>query len=315
MPGPAAPWYLAIGVVLAWIGHLIVWASPARAFGTISHDVVAPALIFAWFAWLAHTLNKVAISSFNEFRPALGDPDAEESYRSALTTISDRNAILASVVALAVVSTAYYLAVRPFRDPLPPEIELASAPLWGLASIALGIVVMHTITQLRLVSRLSAVARNVDIFKPAPINAFARLTAVSAMGLIAFVVMFVLFSPGQPIAYIVQEAAVLVIAAASFVLPLRVMHKRLAAEKSRLQADVQDRLKAVLARIHDAVDSDNLAGAEQLNHALTAVLAERDVLARLHTWPWSTGTIRGFASALVVPIALIVLTQFLDRLI
>lgn len=292
-----------------------MWASPQRPFGTISHDVVAPALILAWFGWLAHTLNKVAISSFNEFRTALGDPEAEEAYRSALTTVRDRNALLASAAALVVVSSFYYLAVRPFRDSMPIEIELASAPLWGLASVALGIVVLHTITQLRLVSRLSAVARNVDIFKPAPINAFSRLTAVSAMGLIAFVVMFVLFSPDQPFAYILQESVVLVIAAASFVLPLRVMHKRLAAEKSRLQGEAQERLKAVLARIHSAVDDGNLAGVEQLNNALTAVLAERDVLARLHTWPWSSGTIRGFVSALVVPIALIVFTQFIARLI
>jgi len=315
LPGPAAAWYVALGAVLALIGHAIVWASGALPFGTFSHDVVAPALILAWFTWLAHTLNKVATWSFNEFRPALGDPEGEDAYRSALTTIRDRNAILASVGALAIVSTAYYLAVRPFRDPIPVGIELASAPLWGLASIAVGIVVLHTITQLRLVSRLSAVARNVDIFKPAPINAFSRLTSVSAVGLIAFVVMFVLFSPEQPLAYVVQESVVLMIAVASFVLPLRVMHNRLVAEKSRLVADSQDRLKKVLSRVHEAVDEDDLGRAEQLRQTLNAVLAERDVLAKLHTWPWTAGTFRGFASALVLPIALILFTQVIDRVI
>jgi len=315
LPGPAAAWWLAVGIVLAVVGHLFVWTNPARPIGTISDDVIAPALIFAWFAWLGHTLNKVGTWAFNEFRPALGDPAAEDGYRLQLTTLPDRYAVIGAVVAVAVVSFAYYVGVRPFRESVPADVDYVSAPLWGLASLALGIVVMHTIRQLRLVSRLSAVARNVDIFKPGPINSFARLTAVSAIGLIAFVVAFMLYSPEQPIAYVIQESAVLVIAAASFVLPLRVMHNRLVDEKARLMADSQDRLKVVLSRVHDAVDQDDLGRAEQLRQTLTAVLAERDVLAKLHTWPWSAGTFRGFASALILPIALILFTQVIDRVI
>lgn len=315
LPGPAAAWYFGIGVLLALIGHIVIWASADRPLGTISDDVIAPAFMFSWFAWLTHTLNKVATASFNDFRPALGDPEAEDRYRMELTSIHDRRAVLAGITAVAIVAIAYYLAVRPISEPIPWAIERVSAPLWGFASFALGIVVLHTINQLRLVSRLSAAARNVDIFKPAPINAFARLTAVSAIGLIAFVAAFILFSPKQPIAYVVQESALLVVAAASFVLPLRVMHNRLVAEKLRLMSESQDRLKLVLGRIHQAVDADDLGRAEQLRQTLTAVLSERDVLTRLHTWPWSAGTFGGFASALILPIALIVLTQFVDRLI
>ena len=315
LPGPAAAWYLGIGVALGVLGHAMVWASTERPPGVIYHDVAMPALIFAWFAWLAHTLNKVATASFNEFRPALGEPESEDTYRRRLTSINDRYAIVAAVVAVAIVSFAYYVGVRPLREATPADLERVSAPLWGLASMALGIVVLHTITQLRLVSRLSAAARNVDIFKPAPINAFARLTAVSAIGLIAFVAAFILYSPKQPIAYVIQESALLVVAAASFALPLRVMHNRLVAEKLRLMSESQDRLKLVLGRIHQAVDADDLGRAEPLRQTLTAVLSERDVLARLHTWPWSAGTFRGFASALILPIALILFTQVIDRVI
>lgn len=300
---------------MAAAGHLVVWLGITGRVGVIHHDVLVPALIFAWFAWLIHTLNRVATRAFDEFRPALDDPTAEDRYRRQLTTIPDGLAIVGALAAVAVVSFAYYVGVRPFRESVPADIEVVSAPLWGLASLALGVVVMHTVRQLRLVSRLSAVARNVDIFKPAPINAFARLTAVSAIGLIAFVVSFMLYSPTQPIAYIIQESALLVVAAASFVLPLVVMHNRLVAEKLRLLSESQDRLKLVLGRIHQAVDADDLSRAEQLRQSLNAVLSERDVLAKLHTWPWSAGTFRGFASALILPIALILFTQVIDRVI
>lgn len=315
LPGPAAVWYLAIGVTLAIVGHLMVWASTNRPLGVIHHDVAVPAFIFAWFAWLTHTLNRVSRATFNEFAPALGDSDSEARYRDELTTIPDRFALLSVIGALVIVSFAYYVGVRPLREPAPPEIEIVSAPLWGLTAGALGIVVLHTVRQLRIVSRLSEIARSVDIFKPGPLNAFAKLTAVSAIGLIAFVVVFMLYTPDQPFAYVVQEAMLLLVAAGSFVLPLRVMHNRLVAEKSRLMEASQDRLKKVLARLHQAVDDDDLSRAEQLRQTLAAVLAERDVLSRLHTWPWSAGTFRGFASVLLLPIALILFTQVIDRII
>lgn len=315
LPGPAYAWWAAVGIALAVFGHILVWMSTQRPLGVIHDDIATPAVLFAWFAWLTHTLNRVATVSFDEFRLVLGDPGSEQRFRYQLTHIEDGRALLAAVTAVAVVSFAYYVGVRPLRVPAPAEIERISSPLWGLTAAALGVVVLHTLTQNRLVSRLSAVARNVDIFKPGPINAFSRLTVVSATGLILFVVVFVLFSPTQPIAYIIQEATVLAIAVASFVLPLRIMHNRLELEKARLMSASQDRLKAVLMRIHEQVDANELDHAEQLNHTLTAVLAERDVLAKLHTWPWSAGTFRGFASALILPILLIVFTQFVDRLL
>jgi len=264
---------------------------------------------------LLTTLNRVAIETFDEFRPALGDPPAEEGYRRKLTSIRDRDAIVAGIVAVVIVAVMYYGFVPEVGTTLPVQIEAVAAPLWGATAFVLGVVVLHTITQLRLVSHLSEVARDVDIFRPAPINAFSRLTAVSALGLIAFVVAYMLYTPDQPIAYIIQEVALLLVAVASFLLPLRVMHSRLVTEKKRLLSDAQERLKKVLGRVHDAVDGNALGIAEQLDHSLTSVRAEIDVLEHLRTWPWSTATIRGFVSALLLPIGLIVFTQVIDRLI
>jgi len=315
LPGPAAAWYLMFGIALALVAHAAFWASATFPVGTMSTNVLLPAFAIAWFGWLLSTLNRVARDTFDEFRPALNDAASEEGYRRRLTSIRDRDAILAGLATLAVIAVMYYGFVRQSRLKLPIEIEseIFSAPLWGAMGFVLGIVVLHTIVQLRLVSHLSEVAGNVDIFKPSPINAFSRLTAVSALGLIAFVVAYMLYTPDQPVAYVVQEAALLAVAVASFVLPLRVMHNRLVVEKKRLLGDAQERLKTVLARIHAAVDANDLSISEQLNHALTSVRSEIDVLEHLKTWPWSTATIRGFISALLLPIALIVFTQVVSK--
>ena len=48
---------------------------------------------------------------------------------------------------------------------------------------------------------------------------------------------------------------------------------------------------------------------------LDYLVLQRDVLARLPTWPWSTGTLRGFASVLVVPIVIWLIQRLLGNLI
>jgi predicted PurR-regulated permease PerM len=123
------------------------------------------------------------------------------------------------------------------------------------------------------------------------------------------------FSPEQEIAYIVEESLLLLVAVGSFVLPLNVMHGRLAVEKTRLKSESQDRLKRVLDQLHGAVDNADLSQADQINDLLAAARAEQQVIEQLHTWPWSASVFRGFASALLIPIALIVLSQVVDRLI
>jgi len=315
LPGPAAFAYITIAIVLAVVGHLVVWATGARALGAFTIEVVVSPFLFAFSLWLIYTLNSVAAASFDEFRPALGDPGSEDGYLRALTSIRDRDALLAGIAATLFVIGTYYGFVRPPGGFVSFWIEATAAPFWFLTAFTLGVLVLHTVKQLRLVSRLSAIARNVDIFNPGPINAFSRLTAVSAIGLIAFVVAFMLYSPDQPIAYVVQEVGLLAVAVASFVLPLRVMHHRLDVEKKRLTGDSRERLKAVLGRVHGEVDNNDLATSEQVNHALNSVMTERDFLDRLRTWPWSTSTIRGFVTALLLPIALIVFSQVIAKLI
>jgi hypothetical protein len=44
-------------------------------------------------------------------------------------------------------------------------------------------------------------------------------------------------------------------------------------------------------------------------------MSELEFLGKRSTWPWSTGTFRGFASALLLPIVIFVITQIIARLI
>lgn len=324
LPGPSSLWFAVFALALLALAHAWIWATGARRVGEFELEVLPPTLIFAYFLWLLHLLNRVAASAFDAFRPALGGtPDEQKHYRLALTSIPDRLAIVAVVVVEIVLNVTYFGTVRPLRPPLPVTVEVASGILYALAAASIGLVVMHDIRQLRLVSRLSALAANVDVFKPAPVTAFSRLTAATAIGILAFVAVYGLTTgitvptsqQGALPSFVMEELVLIVLAVASFVLPLRVMHGRLLAEKLELMGDAQDRLKTTLGRLHAAVEANDLSTADQINKTLSSVLAERDVLAKLPTWPWSTGTFRGVASAVLLPIVIFVITRLIDQLL
>jgi hypothetical protein len=316
LPGPTDLWYPAIGAVLVVINHVLIWAAGVLPVGTFEIDLAVPIVFTMLVAWLLLVLSRVARSAFRDFRPALAvDPDVAAIYEHQVTSVPDRAALLAVVVFEAVVFTGYFGSVRPLRPALPIGVELVTGPFWALAAAELAVLLLQAGRQLRVVSQLSLVARNVDIFKPAPVNALSRLPAVSSIMILVFVALNIVVIPEQPSVYIAEEVFAMALGVATFIVPLRGMHGRLLTEKNRLVAEAQDRLKLTLGRVHEAVEANDLSTADQLNKTLSSVLAERDVLLKLPTWPWSVGTFRGVASALLLPVAIFLITRLIDRLL
>ena len=302
LPGPAMLWYAGFGLVLLGAAHLFVWAAGALPWGAVVPEIVPPPLLFAYFAWFLGVLKRTAGESFDQFRPALLEGNHNPAaYRFALTSTSDRQAVVTMAAAVVVIDLLYYTQVRPTLPPTPPAIEAATAVLWSLGVAVGGVLLLQAVRQLRLVGRLSASADNIDIFRPNPVNAFSRVTALTAAGILAFVVLFIASNPTQPPPFVLQETLMVGLAVLSFVYPLRGMHGRLAREKAQLQDKAQDRLKGEYSHV------------AHLNNALLALQAEREVLAKLPTWPWSVGALRGFATALLLPIGLFVLTRLIER--
>jgi hypothetical protein len=103
------------------------------------------------------------------------------------------------------------------------------------------------------------------------------------------------------------------VAIVAFVAPLTGAHARLEAQKERLQDATEQRIRSLLDDLHRDVDTRDLARADAYNKSLATLLMERDILAKLPTWPWSTATLRGFFSTILLPLTLFVLQQVLSR--
>ena len=312
------PRWLTYGVLISF-GILVSNAQTVlsgRPF-EVTFTYTAWGVITVGFLAALDALNELAGDAFDRFQPALGEADVDPARaRYELTTVP-RNVALV-VLLIAGPFTAYYYVEDPVASQVSGLGPAALAGRWLFESFftaLLLVLIVQAVRQLRLVSHLHAVATRIDLFHPAPLYAFSRLTALTGVALVGVIALGVALNPATLTAnsfFLVWLPWLLVfpgVALLVFVGPLIGMHGRLVSLKSALQAASENRIKGVLAELHRDVDGLDLGRADGLQKTLASLLQERDILARLPTWPWSTTTIRGFASALLLPLVVFLLQR------
>lgn len=322
--GPAAAWLVALLVAIVVAAQLPAWLVGETAIGTVEPYVFLPAAIAVFFVGLIRTLRRMARSAFEDFQPALGDASDDLARLGwELARIPDRQGLIAAGAAI-LIAAAAGTSEGAFSSAatLPPVGTATAWTLWLIAIAILAVAVLYTLRQLRWVSRLYEMATSVDLFDTGPLNALSRLTATSGIGIL-LVALLLLFGsdesfgadPGGRWFPLTFGLVLILLASALFVLPLRGMHERLVAEKNRLLGESTRRMKHTLALIHGRVEANDFSQADELQKTLTSLLAERDVLAKLPTWPWSPGILRGFAAAAVLPVLLWLVIRLLERFV
>ena len=320
LPGPSIPWIIVIGVITlaAVYGLDPLSGLPAVADPSLTYY----GLLLPGILWLFGYLNVVARKALNDFRPLLAATDAEVAeLRYRLTVVPARGAwlLLAASVPLTLAAYAFFaeaegvvgLSASAIAFRLPYEI---------LSTAVIFVTLYRTVRQVRLVHRIHGRAEGIDLYQPAPLYAFSSLTAQAGMGLFLLLVPLALLVPTGSGAAASAVAAtwfalLVVVSAATFILPLEGMHARIAAQKRLLEAAVGRRLTATIEEIHRAVDAGDLTVADGLNKNLTSLIAERDLVEKLPTWPWRPGTIGAFVTAMLLPIGIWLATRLLERVI
>jgi len=258
------------------------------------------------------------------FRPLLGMADDEfEELRYRLTVIPAVPAVVASVSIIPGTIFSVFNA--------PAVFEIAGAPPLAIAGIFIVAVVvgafyttllLQIIRQLFLVDRIHRAATSINLFDQAPLHAFSPFTAQASLALILLAVVLGLTtgpqaaSSGQfALGVLGLYGSFVVIGIATFILPLYSLRRRIAAEKERLQTEADARLTGLLDALHDDAARLDLSRADGLNKLIGSALQERDMLAKLPTWPWQATTLRGFVSALLLPVVVYVLARATERVV
>jgi hypothetical protein len=316
---PGGGWWIYPLLLVAEVAYLetILWLTGRLPLWTISTDGVAGLVYGPYSIAASHYLFRVAGQSMDAFRPASGLSDADFALRRyELVTLPAGRLwvalLLGGIVALGSIVFAPASALAPYgQTPLAALLVLGPAALFGY--VMFPVVAYQTIRELRAVERLHREATALDLFDTAPIYAFSRLTMQIGLAFV-FVGYYSLtvnagFQAGNLFSLATVGSGVL-LGVACFIVPLWGIHGRLVADKTRLVRGVNLRAQALQEELYRRVDALNLAAIKEVTDALGGVYATRDQVARLPTWPWPPQVLRGFISAILLPVVVFLITRY-----
>ncbi len=320
LPAPPFLVYAAAVVVTVGIDLAVSWGSGGLPVGEFDVPLLIDSLYPAAHLALLHVIVATTRSALQAARPVLGLDEA--GFRRLEWEMTNVPALAGAVVILALLplgpAGAIWWRGLPGVTGTTAAVLVWDSLLWIGGYGVFYMVAINAVRQLSAISRIGDMAR-IDIFSPEPLSRFADVTARTAIGLALSVILGTATRlstwAAAPLLTMIGVGSVIVFAIAVFVLPLQGIHRRLDAEKRALKDGADQRLKMVIAKVHAALDQDDLSQADALNKMLQSVSHERDLVARLPTWPWTTGTLRGFATVIGVPVALWLITRVLDRML
>lgn len=316
------PWWLFYGLLAALFSGLVglgLWLSGVyAAVGFHPMQVWLPTLA-AYLLGLTHGLDRAAASAMRRFRPAFGGQDedfAEAVYR--LTTLPARPTVIFTLVA-----TLVTLPLGRYEMSMVQTGGLERVPV--LFAVILGVLYLcsyaffyHIWHQLREIHRLHRDWAQVRLSQIRPMYAMARVSALTALGIVFNNYGWFLAQPGadpnNPVT-IGESLFNLVIVLVVFVWPLWGAQRLIAEAKERAQADLAARKQAARQQLHQAVDAGQLERVDPLHKVLGALQAEAEELSRVATWPWAPGTLRNLVGAVLLPVFLWLIQFALGRLL
>ena len=318
LPGSYAVWYGVFALLcfaLVTLARLVAGMPP---FGDDLGLLAFSSLMLGFPAFLLHSLNRTAAGAFTAFEPALQSSDEVTLLRYHLTTAPAVPSFLFSLGGAALALSLLFLSpeTRSFSDAIygPAFAVFFFGALAYFINSHGAYRVMYQLTQ---VSRIYDRHARVQLGDLGPHFALSRLTSRAAIASI-LVVSGYLFGFAQ-LGSLTLSLAVLIpnllLAGAAFVLPLTGAHRLLEAERYRVRKEANQRMEAALSELHQVIERGKFAEVPPLKDAITALDIELNRLARIPTWPWNPGTLRGVLATVFLPVVIWLIQFGLGRLL
>ncbi len=316
LPIPFLPFYALVYLGIVLFQHGLLWLD-----GTLPAAEFAPIIfvqniwsIFIVAAW--HYLRNAGSQALAKFRPALDIGDAEfNTLKIRFTNLSARTGWIVTAIALSV----FLIAVpssKEFVGPLffsPTTIYLTYFVLLFAFPMnsAFFFVVIRSLFN---ISRIYDQVKRINLYNLTPLYALSAFTSRVGMIFVVFVLINFatasLYGGGFTLFYLVLFALCAVLV---FVLPLLGIHQRLVEKKEKLQSEAGERVHAAFNRLNKEQAAGKLKDIGNTRQMVDAMIRQREYIQGVHTWPWDTATLRTFITALLVPMTVWIVQQFLQR--
>lgn len=238
-----------------------------------------------------------------------------DKFQYKLSNMPSRATLIAGLTMVVIAILIERLSIAPIR-----YAALEQLPIFAVVShivdkssaFVFGAFIYHTIRQLRLVNTTCIHHIRISLFNLGPLQAFSKLTASTAVGLVVGVYGWVLINPElltDPVSFGFAWS-ITILAVAVFVWPLFGVHRLMEMEKERTLHNIDLRFEAVFSKFNQRIRDDDYSAIERLNGTISSLEIQHKRIKAIPTWPWRPETARFALTAIALPLILTIL-QFL----
>ncbi len=316
---PVREWvfYAGLGFGLILVQVLFLWLDGGLAKAEVLLPVIIyNALLVPFLLALIHILDNQAVTALNSMRPALDMTEAEfDEFRYKLSNMPSPPTLIAGLALLVFAILMERLWIAPARFAALEQLPVF-AIVFHLAdkgpTFLFGPFIYHTVRQLRLVNTINSNCICISLFNLRSLQAFSKLTASTAVGLLVGMYGWMLINPellADPMS-VGFVGAFTILAVAVFVWPLLGAHRLIEMEKQRVLHELNLRFEAVFSRFNQGIQDDDYAATERLNGLISSLEIQHKRITAIPTWPWRLETARWALTAIALPLILTILQFF-----
>jgi len=323
LPVQAWVFYILFGIALILVQILFLWLDGGLFAGELLPVIIFNGLATPFLLAQIHLLDNQAAAAVVSLKPMLEISESEfEDYKFRLTNMPFLKPLIAGLVIMVSTMLTPLVSTAPVRYAaleLLPVFNIVFQIVDKSSAFLFGVVIYHTIRQLRLVNSINSKHIRINLFQLRPLHAFSRLTASTALALLAFLYVWMLINPeilADPV-LLAYSILLTIMAAAIFVWPLWGIHTLIEKHKEAALDEINLRSMDLFTKLNQSIDGNDYDATDRLNSSIASLEIQHKRISDVPTWPWRSETARLAISAIALPLLLMIIQYFalqaLDR--
>lgn len=318
---PVSPWifFSSFGFVLILIQMLILWLEDGLQEVDLLPVIIFNGLFTPFLIGLINLLDHQAVAALNSMRSIIDTTESElKQYQYMLSNMPAGISLVAGLTMMVFTILLEQLWGTPIRYDALEQLPIFTVIFQIIdksSAFMFGVFIYHTIRQLRLVNTINVNHIRINLFNLRPAQAFSKLTASTAVGLVAGVYGWLLINPELLANPVIFGFLMMITALALcvFILPLYGIHRLMEATKDRMLHEIDIRSETVFSKFNKGLRDDDSSAIDRLNGTIASLEIQYNRIKAIPTWPWKSETAQFALSAIVLPLVLAAIRFLVER--